>query len=178
MIHLYKIIQQSCKKLPEKFSGQTALSLTKGGGERYESEYSELDKFAKANSINTQNEIAFWNKCLEESKTRQDAMKKYLANSSIVNQKTNLTFLDTFDKLEEMTEPLKALDEAYSNFIDKDKEITFDNLAALSDKLKDVTGIQSYIKRSRMPEVTTKATQEAFNNLTSAYIEHTGILDR
>lgn len=175
LVQNYSTIMQ---KAAEKFSGQTALSLTKGGGERYESEYSELDKFAKANSINTQNEIAFWNKCLEESKTRQDAMKKYLANSSIVNQKTNLTFLDTFDKLEEMTEPLKALDEAYSNFIDKDKEITFDNLAALSDKLKDVTGIQSYIKAIQDARGNTKATQEAFNNLTSAYIEHTGILDQ
>ena len=47
------------QKAAEKFSGQTALSLTKGGGEKYESEYSELNKFAKANSINTQNEIAF-----------------------------------------------------------------------------------------------------------------------
>ena len=175
LVQNYSTIMQ---KAAEKFSGQTALSLTKGGGERYESEYSELDKFAKANSINTQNEIAFWNKCLEESKTRQDAMKKYLANSSIVNQKTNQTFLDTFDKLEEMTEPLKALDEAYSNFIDKDKEITFDNLASLSDKFKDVTGIQSYIKAIQDARGNTKATQEAFNNLTSAYIEHTGILDQ
>ena len=175
LIQNYSTIMQ---KAAEKFSGQTALSLTKGGGEKYESEYSELDKFAKANSINTQNEIAFWNKCLVESKTRQEAMKKYLADSNVVNQGTNLTFLDTFDKLEEMTEPLKALDEAYSNFIDKDKEITFDNLAALSDKFKDVSGIQSYVKAIQDARGNTKATQEAFNNLTSAYIEHTGILDQ
>lgn len=175
LVQNYSTIMQ---KAAEKFSGQTALSLIKGGGEKYETEFDELDKFAKANSINTQNEIAFWNKCLEESKTRQEAMKKYLANSNIVNQGTNLTFLDTFDKLEEMTEPLKALDEAYSNFIDKDKEITFDNLAALSDKFKDVSGIQSYVKAIQDARGNTKATQEAFNNLTSAYIEHTGILDQ
>lgn len=175
LVQNYSTIMQ---KAAEKFSGQTALSLIKGGGEKYETEFDELDKFAKANSINTQNEIAFWNKCLEESKTRQEAMKKYLANSNIVNQGTNLTFLDTFDKLEEMTEPLKALDEAYSNFIDKDKEITFDNLAALSDKFKDVSGIQNYIKAIQDAKGNTEATQEAFNNLTSAYIEHTGILDQ
>ena len=175
LVQNYSTIMQ---KAAEKFSGQTALSLIKGGGEKYETEFDELDKFAKANSINTQNEIAFWNKCLEESKTRQEAMKKYLANSNIVNQGTNLTFLDTFDKLEEMTEPLKALDEAYSNFIDKDKEITFDNLAALSDKFKDVSGIQNYMKAIQDAKGNTEATQEAFNNLTSAYIEHTGILDQ
>lgn len=175
LVQNYSTIMQ---KAAEKFSGQTALSLTKGGGEKYESEYSELNKFAKANSINTQNEIAFWNSCLEESKTREEAMKKYLASSNIAKQGTNLTFLDTFDKLDEMTEPLKALDEAYSNFIDKDKEITFDNLASLSDKFKDVTGIQSYIKAIQDARGNTKATQEAFNNLTSAYIEHTGILDQ
>lgn len=175
LVQNYSTIMQ---RAAEKFSGQTALSLTKGGGEKYESEYSDLDKFAKANSINTQNEIAFWNSCLEESKTREEAMKKYLASSNIAKQGTNLTFMDTFDKLDEMTEPLKALDEAYSNFIDKDKEITFDNLASLSDKFKDVTGIQSYIKAIQDARGNTKATQEAFNNLTSAYIEHTGILDQ
>lgn len=175
LVQNYSTIMQ---KAAEKFSGQTALSLIKGGGEKYETEFDELDKFAKANSINTQNEIAFWNKCLEESKTRQEAMRKYLANSNIVNQRTNLTFFDTFDKLEEMTEPLKALDEAYSNFIDKDKEITFDNLAALSDKFKGVSGIQNYIKAIQDAKGNTEATQEAFNNLTSAYIEHTGILDQ
>ena len=73
LVQNYSTIMQ---KAAEKFSGQTALSLTKGGGEKYESEYSELNKFAKANSINTQNEIAFWNSCLEESKTREEAMKK------------------------------------------------------------------------------------------------------
>lgn len=166
------------KKAAEKFSSQSALSLTKGEGEKYQTEYSELEKFAKDNSINTQNEIAFWNKCLEESKTRQEAMKKYLDGSNIVNQTTDLTFLDTFDKLEEMTEPLKALDEAYANFIDKDKEITFNNLSSISEKFKDISGIQSYIKAIQDAKGNTEATQEAFNNLTSAYIEHTGILDQ
>ena len=175
LVQNYSAIMQ---KAAEKFSGQTALSLTKGGGEKYEAEYSELEKFAKANSINTQNEIAFWDKCLEESKTREEAMKKYLANTNIVNHGNNLTFLDTFDKLEEMTEPLKALDETYANFIDKDKEITFDNLSSISEKFKDVSGIESYIKAIQNAKGNTKATQDAFNNLASAYIEHTGILDQ
>lgn len=175
LVQNYSTIMQ---KAAEKFSGQTALSLTKGGGDMYGAEYSELEKFAKVNSINTQNEIAFWNKCLEESKTREEAMKKYLANTNVVNQGTNLTFLDTFDKLEEMTEPLKALDEAYAKFIDKDKEITFDNLSALSEKFKDVSGIESYIKAIQDAKGNTEKTQDAFNNLTSAYIEHTGILDQ
>ena len=175
LVQNYSTIMQ---KAAEKFSGQTALSLTKGGGEKYESEYSELNKFAKANSINTQNEIAFWNSCLEESKTREEAMKKYLASSNIAKQGTNLTFLDTFDKLEEMTEPLKALDEAYSNFIDKDKEITFDDLSAISEKFKDVSGIESYVKAIQDAKGNTEATQEAFNSLTTAYVDQLDILDK
>lgn len=44
----------------------------------YDAELDELIKFAEENSINTQDEIAFWNKCIEESETREEAMEKYL----------------------------------------------------------------------------------------------------
>lgn len=63
-----------------KFNGisKQALSYDSSARDRYVIEKDALDQFAKDNSINTQEEIAFWNKCIEESRTREEAMRKYL----------------------------------------------------------------------------------------------------
>lgn len=65
---LAKNYETVMKKASQKFKGSNDFNT----------EYSQLDEFAKLNSINTQDEIAAWNQIIEESQTREEAMQKYL----------------------------------------------------------------------------------------------------
>lgn len=89
-----------------------------------------------------------------------------------------LSYSDAIAELNKYTDAFKVMDKAYEHFIDKDSEITFDDLASISEKFKDVSGIESYVKAIQDAKGNTEATQKAFNDLTSAYIEHAGILNQ
>lgn len=75
----------------KQLTGDFAQQFSESDGQNYKSrnygrfiqEYSELDRFARENSINTEAEITLWEQCLKESETREQAMEKYLEQSSI-----------------------------------------------------------------------------------------------
>lgn len=73
------------QKAAEKFGSYQAH----GGTRVYD--YSWYNDFARENSINTQNEIAFWDQCIEESKTKEEAAEKYLNESKEFLSSTGFT---------------------------------------------------------------------------------------
>ena len=85
-----------------KFSGRPGNLW--GGGKSldavYLAEREALEDFAEKHSINTQDEIAFWNQCLEESDTREEAMEKYLSSSFVTaDSSTPLSITQTVDQI-------------------------------------------------------------------------------
>ncbi len=81
-----------------------------------------MDDFAKKNSINTRDEIAFWNQCLEESNSREQAMEKYLSSEATVNENPiSLSLTDTIDQLNTQLKPtFDSLKSAYENIFTTD----------------------------------------------------------
>lgn len=86
------------------------------------------------------------------------------------------SYADTITELEKLSNAFSAMDTAYAKFIDKDKSIGFEDLAELNEQFKDVSGIYDYIKAIQDAGGETEATQVAFDNLLSAYLEQTDIL--
>lgn len=106
-----------------KFSGE--LYIPYGDNLLYRAELEALNKFAEENSINTQDEIAFWNKCIEESETREEAMEKYL-ESSFANENP-IFFSDIFSlkdadnnltELGKISESIDTIQNAYKTLND------------------------------------------------------------
>lgn len=93
-------------------------------------------------------------------------------------RQSSLSYADTIAELEKLSDAFSAMDSAYAKFIDKDKSIGFEDLAELNKQFKDVSGIENYIKAIQDAGGETEATQIAFDNLLSAYLEQTGILDQ
>lgn len=88
----YDIIKSNAKKRFGRKEGYLSgeYNPTYGYVEKYDSVWENdfntwYDDFVTQNSINTQDEIAFWNQCISESETREEAMDKYL-NSSVVSK--------------------------------------------------------------------------------------------
>lgn len=97
--------------------------------ENINAERKALDDFAKQNSIDTQNEIAFWNQCLEESNTREEAMRKYL-DSTVTSPEdgtSTQSISQTIDQLNTQLKPaFNSLKDAYLDIFtldDNGKEI-------------------------------------------------------
>ncbi|MGL5434283.1 MAG: hypothetical protein ACRDBO_02630 [Lachnospiraceae bacterium] len=83
---------QSMEKAAERFSGVSLLEAAKGYGnsdQQYSDEYQKLEAFVKENNINSKASIDFWNQCLNESKSAEEAMKRYTDQ-----KKLNLAFSD------------------------------------------------------------------------------------
>lgn len=89
---------------------------------------------------------------------------------------SNLSYSGTIKELDEMKDAFSALDSVYASFIDKDKEIDFSDLSSLNEKFADVTGIEDYVRAIQNAKGNTEKTQEAFDNLLTAYINQSGIL--
>lgn len=112
---------------------------------RITEERETLEDFAEKNSINTQDEIAFWKQCIEESDTREEAMEKYLS-SSFVNggPSSPLTISETVDQINtRLKSAFGALRSAYQGIFTLD-ENTGENLftpldeANITDKFQPI----------------------------------------
>ncbi len=128
----------------------------------------ELVDKSLANMIDTMKEAGASDNLLNTLKAIADEAKG-IEISEWANTVTNLGKLD---------DAFGSLGTAYENFIDKDKDITFDNLASLTEKFKDVSGIENYVKAIQDAAGNTQATQKAFDDLTTAYIYQSGILSQ
>lgn len=138
----------------EKFAEKTPSA--KESRVLYDAELDKLTKFAEENSIDTQEEIAFWNKCIEESETREEAMEKYLESpltsdepitfSSALSSESLSKFQSTIDSLKsslttlyngdysstELISALTSINKAMSD-IGKSESINWEELANLND---------------------------------------------
>ena len=76
----------------------------------------ELESFAEQNSINTQDEIAFWRKCIEESNTREEAMQKYLDASVVEVGPQAFTFSTYEQQLDGIQSAITTLRSALESF--------------------------------------------------------------
>ena len=170
------------KKNYEQITNDAALRFIEKSDKNYarlDDERKALDDFAKENSIDTQKEIAFWNKCLEESNTREEAMQKYL-NTGIEDKNSVLSKSGMIDKIStELTDGFDILDEIYADV--KDGK-TFDFSKLASDKFKDAfkdleDEYTEFIETVSASPNDLNACQNAFNKLTTAFINQSGILN-
>ncbi len=113
----------------------------------FEQEIKVLEAFAEENSINTQDEIAFWNKCIEESETREQAMEKYLSSPFITGEETPTPSLsNTITQLNTQLKPaFDALQSAYSDIFTSDgftlENVDISILDSMKSKLDDLNAI-------------------------------------
>lgn len=80
---------EELKSSYEQITTDAARKFIENSSKNYgllDAERQALDDFAKKNSINTRDEIAFWNQCLEESNAREQAMEKYLSSGATANE--------------------------------------------------------------------------------------------
>lgn len=172
------------EKVDDEISKSASYFASRFEGALSESDYRGLQdtikQFFETQSIDSDDEIALWVEIRSKIDNVNLAMQEYIKQkNSMESIPVELSFGDTFAELEEMTDQFNALDEAYTNFADGDKDtnITFENLASLKEQFADVKGIDNYIKAIQDAEGNTEATQKAFDDLAGALIEQSGILD-
>ncbi len=114
----------------------------------YEQEMEALEAFAAENSINTQDEVAFWNKCIEESETREEAIEKYLASPFVTGEGTPAPSLsNTITQLNTQLKPaFDSLQSAYNGIFTSDgftlQNVDVSMLDSMKSKLDDLNAIE------------------------------------
>ena len=187
------------EKAAEKFSGVkpqhgTHIPITQEEKELFRQEKAALEAFAEENSINTQDEIAFWNQCIEESETKEEAMEKYLASAftgdveeSIVPDITSSISTIATQLEPQFTEMGKLYNEIFTT-----DGFTLDSIdnAALESLRKSFAEIGEEIGVSFDPSqleqfftiltdgCTEQEVQQAFNDLATAYLYSTSTLEQ
>ena len=156
-------------------------------------------EFFKEYSINTQDEIAFWNQCIEESATKEEAMEKYLASkfanfdddtlvptisSSISTIATQLE--PQFTELGKLYNEIFQTDDN-GNVIFSPDSVNFSTLESLRKSFKEIgeeigvtfdpAQLDAFLdvlyNRGTEQEV-----QQAFNDLATAYLYSTDTLEQ
>ena len=175
-----------------KFSGVQLTDTTRAANrERYNAEFDALTQFAEQNSINTQEEIAFWNQCIEESETREEAQKRYLGQSKNLgktSETVSLSISETVDKIDnELNPAMKALASAYQNIFTSDgftkANINNDMLSSIKSEitaLNKMEGInipastwENFAQVLGDPNLTKTQAQEQFDSLASTIVHCT-----
>ena len=117
--------EEIANRAAAKFSGRPG-SLWGGGKSldaAYLAERTELDQFAEQYSVNTQDEIIFWERCLEESETLQEAMEKYLSSSFVTaTPQTPLSISETVQQIDtRLRSAFSSLRSAYQEIFTLDE---------------------------------------------------------
>lgn len=153
--------------------------------QRLESEKQALDKFAKENSINTQDEIAFWNQCLEESNTREEAMQKYLEEAPDMFGVEISSVTDSIEQLNTKLKPaMNSIESAWQDiFTENGFNLDEIDLLSIGDSIKseldglkelgldvDYTAFEDFIRVLEDTESTEDDVRNAFDNLAQSVI--------
>ena len=144
--HNYNAVMQ---KAAEKFSGVNGVRNKENWNNPdsfidYESEKAALEAFAEENSINTQDEITFWNQCLEESETREEAMEKYLnssfGSSGQADFSTQLT--NSKESLDKFQSSVKSASDAYATLLSGSYSSSdlLDSIQEINQAISDMGG--------------------------------------
>lgn len=122
----------------------------------------QFDQFASEYSINTEEEIAFWNQCIEESKTLQEAEQKYIDHLSTTEGSVGNTVKKSFK------EALKESPDIKKKLFDlaKSGEITPETLESTEEykKLIDECGLSAEEATNKIREMTLKEVDKDLNN--------------
>lgn len=89
-----------------------------------------------------------------------------------------LSYTDTIDELKKYSSSLKSISSTYQSFADNGYEAKFDDLTAIRTEFEKVDGIDNYIRMMEEANGSTEAMNEAFTQLSEAYLQQTGILDK
>ena len=99
------------------------------------------------------------------------------AKSELQAKPVKITFGDTIEELDKVKASFDVLDKAFANLIDKDKTFGFEDLSSLYEQFKEVKGVNKYLRQMQEANGDAKQIQSAFNGLTTAYLNQSGILD-
>lgn len=131
----------------------------------------DLEKFFKDNSINTSEEIDYWNKVTEGAKTASEAVEMYNKSKQNGNESA-ISFLDKFNSSDFAETKEKLLDLAKSG------EISEKTLKSTEDykKLLDETGLSAKVVASKIRNMLStqeklSAFEKGISNLQTAYEE-------
>lgn len=184
---------------PDTVTGNQHAEIDSESKAILEQERAALEAFAEENSINTQDEIAFWNQCLEESETREEAMEKYLAEyKKFADDTLAPTISSSISQIATQLEPqFTELGRLYNEIFrtdDKGNEIfsldSIDNAALESlrksfAEIGEETGVTFDPARLEpFFAILTDGSSEswevkqAFNDLATAYLYSTGTLEQ
>lgn len=86
-------------------------------------------------------------------------------------------YKETISQLDTMKEKFDVLDQTYAKLFNSDENIGFEDLKSINDAFSDVSGIEDYVKSLQEAGQDTEKVQDIMNNLATAYIEQTGILE-
>jgi len=153
--------------------------------QRLESEKQALDKFAKENSINTQEQISFWNQCLEESETREEAMRRYLEEAPDMFGVEISSVTDSIEQLNTKLKPaMNSIESAWQDiFTENGFNLDEIDLLSIGDSIQselkglselgldvDYTAYEDFIRVLEDTESTEDDVRNAFDNLAQSVI--------
>ena len=153
-----------------------------------------LEKFFTDNSINTIDEIHYWNKVTEGAKTASEAVKMYnnVKGDTFNDENPISTITSSIEQIATQLEPqFKKLGDAYQNIFTADG-FTLDAVdnSMLEDLRKtfteieeeigvtfDTTQLENFFAVLSNSNSTAEQTQEAFNNIATSYLYSTDVLE-
>lgn len=99
-----------------------------------------------------------------------------LASNSSEPEEPKWDYSTTLENLTKAKDSMDVLDKSFAKLFDKDTYIGFEDLSSIHEAFKDLEGIEDYVKQIQNAGQDTEKVSEIFGDLTSAYLEHTGIL--
>ena len=136
-----------------KFDAYNDQAANTHYGNVYATDYDEwYEQFTKENSVNTKEELEFWQQCIRQSKTREQAERKYLKSMSVgkftgtFTEEQSKALDDYQSKLNSLNDALvKIRDDAMDSSSLWDLSQEFENINISSDNVEEQ--IQSEIDK-------------------------------
>jgi len=113
--------------------------------------------------------------------TSLDNLKRYLAEQKGETPGTNMSIgwdcSETITQLDTIKSNLSVLDEIFTKFNDSGEQISFEDFSSISKAFNNLDGIDGYILRLQEAGQDQEAVTTVMEDLISAYLDYSGILD-